>query len=330
MINSDEVDLVRHIFERYRALGNVRSLKAELDQKGMTSPARKSKKGITYGKATFSRGALYATLRNPAYIGKISHKGKIHDGLHEGIIPLDLWEKVQFRLKDQTREREDRTKRRYVLQGLIYSAEEKQYIPTYTSRHNRQYCYYVLSHNKPDANYPQNGMNRLPAHDLETTVETALRDQIRTFIAEEDNAAVKHIIQHQTTIPSYDLMRTCIEKVMVRQGLLKIKVSAGEFHKLVQMHLGLKIEALDKTFEISVPFVCSKERYGTLVMKPEKTTKDILDLPAPKLKKLVQGAIWRDEHFGGMTLKDISKREKCSEAYVSTAIFESFKLLQTA
>lgn len=330
VINPDEVALARQIFERYIALGNVRFLKTELDQKGMTSPARKSKKGITYGKASFSRGALYATLKNPAYIGKISHKGKIYDGLHEGIIPLELWEKVQARLKDQTTEREDRTKRRYVLQGLIYTAEEKQYVPTYTSRHNRQYCYYVLSHTKPDAKYLKNGMNRLPAHDLETTVETALRDQIMSFIADEDSAAIKHILQHQMTIPSYDLMRTCIDRVTVRQGLLKITVTTTEFHKLVQMHLGLKIEALDKTCEISVPFMCSKERYGTLIMKPEKASKDIFDLPAPKLKKLVQGVIWRDEHFHGLSLKQISKREKCSEAYVSTAIFESFKLLQSA
>lgn len=38
------------------------------------------------GGVKFSRGALYAILKNPAYIGKISHKGKIYEGLHEGII----------------------------------------------------------------------------------------------------------------------------------------------------------------------------------------------------------------------------------------------------
>lgn len=57
--------------------------------------------------------------------------------------------------------------------------------------------------------------------------------------------------------------------------------------------------------------------------------KDIFDLPPTKLKKLVQGFIWRDEHFDGLTLKEIARREGCSEAYVGTAIFSSFDILQS-
>ena len=102
VVNPDEVKLARHIFDRYLALGNVRSLKAELDREGIKSPKRKSLTGKTYGGSSLSRGALYWVLKNPAYIGKISHKGKIHEGLHEGIIPLDTWERVQIKLKEQT------------------------------------------------------------------------------------------------------------------------------------------------------------------------------------------------------------------------------------
>lgn len=54
----------------------------------------------------------------------------------------------------------------------------------------------------------------------------------------------------------------------------------------------------------------------------------VSDITSDKLKKLVQGIIWRDEHFGGMTLKDIALRENCSEGYVGTAIFGSFDILK--
>ncbi len=64
------------------------------------------------------------------------------------------------------------------------------------------------------------------------------------------------------------------------------------------------------------------------MIKPEGQ-KYIFDLPAADLKKLVQGIIWRDEHFDGMALKDIATRENCSQAYVGTAIFKSFDILQS-
>ena len=50
-------------------------------------------------------------------------------------------------------------------------------------------------------------------------------------------------------------------------------------------------------------------------------------MPPAKLKKLVQGLIWRDEHFGGMTLTDIAKREQCSDAYIGKCIIDGFTAL---
>ena len=85
----------------------------------------------------------------------------------------------------------------------------------------------------------------------------------------------------------------------------------------------------DEAFEIIMPFKIGKVKKGAIVIQPEGS-KDIFDLPLPRLKKLIHGFAWRDEHFSGMALRDISKREKCSEAYVGTAIFESFKFGKAA
>ncbi|MGB4057768.1 MAG: recombinase family protein [Alphaproteobacteria bacterium] len=59
------------------------------------------KDGRSVGGKSFSRGALYALLSNPIYIGQIRHKEKTYDGQHDGIIHLDLWSSVQEKLANQ-------------------------------------------------------------------------------------------------------------------------------------------------------------------------------------------------------------------------------------
>jgi hypothetical protein len=53
----------------------------------------------------------------------------------------------------------------------------------------------------------------------------------------------------------------------------------------------------------------SRAKQGAIVIEAKDET-DVFDLPSTNLKKLVQGVIWRDEHFDGMALKDIALREK--------------------
>jgi site-specific DNA recombinase len=329
VVNKDEIKLARHIFDRYLALGNVRSLKAELDREGIKSPKRKSLTGKSYGGSSFSRGALYWVLKNPAYIGKISHKDKIHEGLHEGIIPFDTWERTQLRLKDQRVERTAQTKRRYMLQGLVYDTEGTLYSPTYTKRHDRQYCYYISQNLAQNHNHPHGIMSRLPAHEIETLVEKTVREEINKFCAEADESVFKHIEKHQNVIPAYDLVRMCVDKITVNLSEFTIRLKSSSFQELVKKHLQVNIAECKDSHEITVPFKVGKAKRGAIVIEPEGG-KDVFDLPSHKLKKLVQGIIWRDEHFSGMALKDIAAREKCSEAYVGTAIFDSLEPLRAA
>ena len=57
-INEAEAQSVRHIFERYAELKNVRLLKAELSQDGYVSKRRTTKTGKQTGGTPFERGAL--------------------------------------------------------------------------------------------------------------------------------------------------------------------------------------------------------------------------------------------------------------------------------
>jgi len=72
-------------------------LKAELDRDGYLSKPR-SEHHKSQGRKPLSRGALYTVLKNPVYIGKVHHKGKLHDGKHAAIVNKILWDDVQSTL----------------------------------------------------------------------------------------------------------------------------------------------------------------------------------------------------------------------------------------
>jgi site-specific DNA recombinase len=71
VVNHDEAETVRGIFERYLELGSVRLLGNDLRQRGIVSSARVSRNGNARGGQQFSRGALYHLLSNPIYLGEI-------------------------------------------------------------------------------------------------------------------------------------------------------------------------------------------------------------------------------------------------------------------
>ena len=81
---ADEAEFVRSLFRRYLEVGSVVRLKTALDAENIRSPVRMSGTGKRTGVVPISRGHLYWILSNPIYVGRLRHKGQIHDGLHSG------------------------------------------------------------------------------------------------------------------------------------------------------------------------------------------------------------------------------------------------------
>ena len=93
-------------------------------------------------------------------------------------------------------------------------------------------------------------------------------------------------------------------------------------------YLNVSVIVCHEEFVITAPYKTWRAKRGAIIIEAKDQT-DVFDLPSAGLKKLVQGVIWRDEHFDGMALKDIALRENYSQAYVGTAIFSSFEILQS-
>jgi DNA invertase Pin-like site-specific DNA recombinase len=147
VINEDEAQTVRGIFERYLTLRSVHALKAELVRDGICS--RPSRRTNSSEAVPFSRGALYHLLSNRVYAGEIVHKDQSYPGQHPAIIQLDQFEQVGALLAENRRERRERkhTVARAPLTGLLFDGEGRSVCPVAArNKGERVYCYYVSAH----------------------------------------------------------------------------------------------------------------------------------------------------------------------------------------
>ena len=179
-IIEEDAALVRLIYERYRGLGNVRKLADELNGKRILTPVRTTGGGRTFGGCPFSRGQLYAILRNSIYVGDIAHRGKVHPGNHPPIIDRDTWNAIQAQLTDNVRgRRSTREAKASMLSDRLFDERGEPLIAVHSRKGTRRYRYYVsrsAHHQDGESTLPT---IRVPAADIEQLVCTELTTLLR-------------------------------------------------------------------------------------------------------------------------------------------------------
>ena len=159
--------IIRDIYERYLKLGNVRLVQQQLAGEGINTPLRKTLTGRSLGGRPFSRGNLYAILKNPIYAGDIPHREKVAPGNHKAIIARDLWDAVQQKLADQTNGGNGPKQRgRSPLAGLLRDADGAPLLASHTSKGGKRYRYYVSK----AAQLGEAAGMRIPAEEIEQAV----------------------------------------------------------------------------------------------------------------------------------------------------------------
>ncbi len=339
--NRAEAKTVRHIFERYLHHSNVIRLKQELDREKIFSKVLTYRDGRTVGGKPFSRGALYAILSNPIYIGQIRHKDKTYEGQHEGIIPIELWTSVQENLANNASvcKGHKTSRETNLLKGLLFDADGTLYTPGYTAKGKKQYRYYISQNIIQMRDHLDGLLGRLPAHEIETAVDDILRAHLRSpekmcallNLEQDNNAEVLHKISEiQSSIHMTHLIEAAVERITIHSERIEITLKVQELVQLFVRVSRMQIDCHEENATIISPYATHRVKKGALVIEPEKPDRDIFDLPPEQLKKLVQGYIWRDEHFSGKTIKEIALRESYSESYVGTTIFGTFDIPQAA
>jgi DNA invertase Pin-like site-specific DNA recombinase len=165
-----EAELVRNIFALYVKLGSVLKLLAQLKRENVKTKTWVTQKGFRLGGVSFARGHLYYLLRNRLYVGEIRHRERWYPGAHPGIVPRELWDKVQAQLDTNLRAQRKRAREQSssLLTGLIEDGEGNRFTPSFTIKRGRRYRYYVSQVVIQNPASQQSGPTRLPAHDVES------------------------------------------------------------------------------------------------------------------------------------------------------------------
>jgi site-specific DNA recombinase len=194
--NNKEAATVCRIFSLYLELGCVSKLSLVLDRLKIRSKIWTSKDGARHGGVRFQRGALYSLLRNRTYIGEIRHRDQSYPGEHEGIVPRELWNKVQAQLQQNHKDRQHCLCERSssLLTGLLYDGEGNRFSPSFTVKNRRRYRYYVLKPVTASPGKRNTRSLRLPAHEIESRVSEKLQSFLKS-----DSDIFEHLRTAQDT-----------------------------------------------------------------------------------------------------------------------------------
>ncbi|WP_281869500.1 recombinase family protein [Brevibacillus parabrevis] len=113
-VQQREASIVRYLFQLYDEGKGLKAIVNQVNREGYTTKRGKP----------FSVSTVRSILRNPVYIGKVRYsslEGQVvtSDGLHEAIIPLELWERVQDKYSGSIKKREKAVHRDYPLTGIL-------------------------------------------------------------------------------------------------------------------------------------------------------------------------------------------------------------------
>ncbi|MEG8040376.1 recombinase family protein [Sphingomonas sp. LR60] len=178
-IVEEHAALIRDLFARHLRLGSVPRLEAELLADGISTPKRITLNGRPLGGGRFTRGQLYAILKNVIYTGRIAHRGVIHPGQHDAIIDEATFDAVQVSLASNVRGERPRTRAANpsLLAGRIVDTAGEPLLATHAVKGMVRHRYYVsqaLHHGRSDVGV------RLPAREIEGLVLA----QLGNFLAD--------------------------------------------------------------------------------------------------------------------------------------------------
>jgi site-specific DNA recombinase len=133
------VDVVRRIFRMYAE----DRMGAEAIAQVLNAEGHRSKNGVP-----FARPNVIWILRNPAYVGRVAFRGKVHPGRHDAIIDEETFDGVQAILAERG---ESQALKRghasdYMLSGVLRCGRcRKAYVGTAAHGRKSRYRYYICS-----------------------------------------------------------------------------------------------------------------------------------------------------------------------------------------
>ena len=149
VVESDEAEQVRQIFDLYLDRDGLIPVVEELQRRGWRSKRWTTKKGVERGGRPFDKNSLWYLLTNVTYIGKVTYKDEVHDGEHQAIVSPEVWQRVQAKLQRNGRTGGVPARNKFgaLLKGLLHCVPCCcAMTPTHATRDKKKrYRYYVCA-----------------------------------------------------------------------------------------------------------------------------------------------------------------------------------------
>jgi DNA invertase Pin-like site-specific DNA recombinase len=344
--NVKESELICKIFSLYVNLGCVSKLAIQLNREKVRSKVWVTRTGARLGGVAFARGALYALLRNRLYIGEIRHRHQWYPGEHKGVVPRELWDKVQAQLNSnlKTRRKRAREQSSSLLTGLVEDAAGNRFTPSFTIKRGRRYRYYVSQLAIKNTAGQPDGPTRVPAHELEGRVTEKLlaflksdADVFDRLGAEDESpasiknlvVAAKKLASRLPSLPSddlRDLLTGFLRRVVIQENCIEVKCSRKDLRLLLEnggkalaSSQGVR-KPVDANDLISLTIEAKSKRCGGevhLVVPPNSNVS--VRNPKPSLiKALARARGWYEKVIQGDApdMRSLARQAALTERYV--------------
>jgi site-specific DNA recombinase len=350
IVNPKEAQLVCDLYRLYLELGCVSKLKAHLDREGIKSKVRISVAGNRSGGSSYSRGALYEILKNRIYRGEIAHRDQVYAGEHEAIVPQELWDQVQAKLRSDNQGRRTgiRATAPSLLVGLLQDANGNGFTPTHAVKNNRRYRYYVCQPANENKGSTGNRPTRLPAHEIENLVLGRLRSLLQSDhevadqlgLPTDDPALTQQLVAAARTTASewlsappqkiHELVSRVIKRAVVHQEKVELYVSRFELRGTLVKDCSSGSSQLrgDDLFVLEAEAKLKRCGGEVRLVLPPNAKGEVPGRAAPSLLKAIARAHdWRERIMTGSAqdLRSIAQQTGLDECYVRR-VFECASL----
>ena len=184
VINKDEAEQVRAIFEMFAENPSLVIVAAELNRRGWRRKTWTTRDGKRRDGGVWNRLSLRSLLTNPLFAGMQKLGDETFPGEHEAIVSKALFQRVQRLLDGNRRDHvvSERNRHGALLKGILRCAAcdaPMLFSPTRKNRNGRVYSYYRCSHAM------KSGASTCPTKSVKAdVVERFVVDQIRRIGAD--------------------------------------------------------------------------------------------------------------------------------------------------
>jgi DNA invertase Pin-like site-specific DNA recombinase len=329
VVNAEEAETVRAVLGLYADLGCLNAVMRKSVELGLRSKRHHFKSGRVQGGNRFSRGQIYALLRNPIYIGKIRHKDRIWDGQHEAIVDVVLWDQVQAQLQAASaRPRSKRGSPKLGIQtgaarliGKLFDETGDRLTPTHTKRRGRLLRYYIS--NRPVSGGTDPSGWRLPADQLEQSVANKVAQhlndiaQTHRLCGKPDlrlGNAVKvraKALSRRLTAGEPNLLEALIGEGRLNNGRIILQLQAKEFAG----ELARAPEEIDPAaLKVDAPFALRRRGIEGKIVIGDRAPQPDQTL----LRGLARAHGWISDVRNGKSLDQIAAATRHADSYIRT------------